>query len=109
MDVRVTSRHCSISDTLRRRASDRLEGLQRFEPTLSAADVRFASDHGSALAEVRLLCRGSTLQASAAADSFHAAFESAAERAERQLRRHRERVTDHKAAAAAVQPPTVIP
>lgn len=104
MDVRLSARHCSISDTLRRRASERLEALRRYEPTLTAADVRFASDHGSALAEVRLLVRGSAMQASAAADSFNAAFESAVQRAERQLRRRRARVTDHKA-AAAVEPP----
>ena len=97
MDVKLTARHCSISDTLRRRAEDRLEALQRYEPTLSGADVRFAMDHGSPTTEVRLLCRGGTVQASAGGDSLQVAFDIALQRAERQLRRRRARVTDHKA------------
>ncbi len=99
MDVRLTARHCSISDTLRRRTTERLEALTRYEPTLAAADVRFASDHGAPLAEVRLICRRSTLQASAGGETFQAAIDAAVERAERQLRRRRDRLTDHKAAA----------
>ncbi len=99
MDVRLTARHCSISDTLRRRTGERLQALTRYEPTLSAADVRFASDHGSPLAEVRLICRHHVLQASAGGETFQAAFDTAVERAERQLRRRRDHITDHKAAA----------
>ena len=99
MDVRLTARHCSISDSLRRRATERLEALTRFEPSLSAADVRLASDHGSPVAEVRLHCRGQALQASAGGDTLQVALDTAVERAERQLRRRRDRITDHKAAA----------
>ncbi len=99
MDVRLTARHCSISDSLRRRANERLSALGRYEPTLSAADVRLASDHGSPVAEVRLHCRGTALQASAGGDTLQLALDAAVERAERQLRRRRDRLTDHKAAA----------
>lgn len=104
MDVKLTARHCSISDALRRRAEERLEALQRYEPTLSTADVRFAMDHGSPTTEVRLLCRRITVQASAGGASLQAAFDAAIQRAERQLRRRRERVTDHKAPAMDVVP-----
>lgn len=99
MDVRLTARHCSISDSLRRRATERLEALTRFEPTLASADVRLASDHGAPVAEVRLLCRGTALQASASGETLQVALDTAVERAERQLRRRRARITDHKAAA----------
>ncbi len=106
MDVRITTRHCSISDTLRRRTTERLEALQRYEPTLTDADVRFASDHGSPVAEIRLILRRHTLQASAGGETFQTALDAAVQRAERQLRRRRERVTDHK--AATVTPPAEV-
>ena len=106
MDVRITTRHCSISDTLRRRTNERLEALQRYEPTLTAADVRFASDHGSPAAEVRLILRRTTLQAGAGGETFQTALDAAVARAERQLRRRRERLTDHK--GATVEPPAEV-
>ena len=105
MDVRLTARHCSIPDTLRRRTNERLEALKRYEPRLSGADVRFELDHGTPLAEVRVKIRGQALQASAGGDTFQVALDGAIQRAERQLRRRRDRITDHKAAAAAVPPP----
>ncbi|HEX9107228.1 MAG TPA: ribosome-associated translation inhibitor RaiA [Longimicrobiales bacterium] len=106
MDVRITTRHCSISDTLRRRTAERLEALQRYEPTLTAADVRFASDHGNPVAEVRLILRRTTLQASAGGETHQMALDAAVARAERQLRRRRERITDHK--GATVEPPAEV-
>ena len=106
MDVRITTRHCSISDTLRRRTVERLEALQRYEPTLAAADVRFASDHGSPAAEVRLILRRHALQASSGGETLQIALDAAVQRAERQLRRRRDRVTEHK--AATVEPPAEV-
>jgi putative sigma-54 modulation protein len=105
MDMRLTARHCTISDSLRRRVDRRLRALTRFEPTLESADVLFASDHGSPLVELRLHCRGHRCQATSNGDTLQIAFDGALERAERQLRRRRERVTDHKAATAATPPP----
>ncbi len=106
MDVRITTRHCSISDTLRRRTNERLEALQRYEPTLTAADVRFTSDHGSPTAEVRLILRRTTLQASAGGETMQIALDAAVQRAERQLRRRRDRITDHK--GPTVTPPAEV-
>jgi putative sigma-54 modulation protein len=99
MDIRFTARHCTISDAMRRRAQERLEALTRFEPTLASTDVLFSLDHGAQRVEARLHCRGQVLQASAGGDGFQIALDACLERAERQLRRRRDRITDHKVVA----------
>ena len=99
MDIRFTARHCTISESIRRRAEDRLEALTRFEPTLDGADVLMSLDHGAPLVEARLHCRGHVLQASAGGESFQVALDTCLERAESQLRRRRDRITDHKVVA----------
>jgi putative sigma-54 modulation protein len=98
MDVRITARHCSITDSTREFAETRVSRLTRFEPRVRAAEVLISDDAGSRHAEVKVAVPGASLmQAHGEADSFRAALDRAVDRIERQLRRRHGRRRTHRA------------
>lgn len=99
MEVTITARHCTISDSLRARAETRLESLSRYEPRLLSALVSFENDHGAHRVEVRAHAGSgpSILATGGSEDGFQAALDGAIDRLTRQLKRRRARRRDHKA------------
>jgi ribosomal subunit interface protein len=107
MQVSITARHCTVPETVRRHADERVRRLSRYDARLTSADVVFEADHGSKQAELRLFVAGqSVLVASGAGETFRAGIDRALERARRRLRRNRERRRDHQAVKLAELPLT---
>jgi ribosomal subunit interface protein len=107
MQVSITARHCTVPDTVRSHAEERVRRLARYDSRLTGADIVFESDHGSRTAELRLSVAGDIpLIASGAGESFRAGFDQAVDRARRQLRRRRERRRDHQAVKLSDLPVT---
>jgi ribosomal subunit interface protein len=99
MDVTITARHCAIPPTTRARATDRLRRLARYEPRLSAAQLRYERDHGEHHIETLLAVPGrGALVAHGSGESFRSALDSAVGRLERQLLRRRARARRQRAA-----------
>lgn len=97
MDVRITARHCSITDSVREVAQARVARLTRFEPRAAAAEVQFTNDSPAKRVEVRLHVPGAAqFQAHGLGDSFRSALDRSVEHLERQLRRRRARVRNHQ-------------
>lgn len=98
MNVIISTRRCSPSNSLRAEAVDRIRRLSRFEPRLSEAEVTFDTDHGEHQVEVRLSVAGRrSVVAHANADSFEDALNRTVDRLGRQLKRRREQHRDHQA------------
>jgi len=92
MNVTINALHCSIPDSLRTTASQRMERLTRFHPRVADAQVTFDRSGAGPEVEARLAIPGiDPLVARAEAASFDAALDRAADRLERQLKRTRER------------------
>ncbi len=101
MDVRISARHCTITDSMRDLARRRLERLTRFEPRASAAEVLFSKENAFRHAEIRMsVPGGAQLQSHGEAESFRSALDRAAERLERQLGRRRVRRRERRATPA---------
>lgn len=95
MDVRITARHCSITDSVRDIAQTRVSRLSRFEPRITAAEVQFSDENALKQVEVRLSVPGTSMvQARGAGDSFRTALDRSVERLERQMRRRHSRRRD---------------
>lgn len=98
MQVSITTRHCTVSERTRTEAEQRLQKLQRYEPRLDTAIVEFDDDHGTKQVETRVFVAGShSMIAHGTGDTFRHALDRSIDRLERQLRRRRERVREHKA------------
>lgn len=98
MNVIISARHCSPSDSVRELATEQMRRLRRFEPRLAAAEVNFDHDHGENQVEARLIVAGrQTVVAHAAGETFEDAVRRTTDRLGRQLKRKRERRRDHQA------------
>ena len=99
MQLTVTSRQIDVGNALRGYVETALESiLTKYFKTAIEAHVVLAREAHLIRAEVSLhIGRGIVVNASAALNEAHAAFDAAAERVAKQLRRYKRRLRDHHA------------
>jgi ribosomal subunit interface protein len=101
MDVTINARHCTVPESTRTQAAERLQRLARYEPRAGTAQVLFFRDGHAPKAEALVSVPGrARVIARATGDTFSAALDRAVERLERQLLRRRQRRTALRTATA---------
>lgn len=98
MDIRVSGHQVDTGDALRGHVSDRLNGIadKYFSRALSA-HVTFGKgphDHGFGCDIIAHVMQGVVLKANGSAQDAHLAFDGAADKIEKQLRRYKQRLKD---------------
>ncbi len=97
MQITVSGKHIELSDALRTRVADHLDGIAHkyFDHALEA-DVTFGRARSFFTCDINVHAgRGLTLRGEGEAADAHAAFDDAAEHIAKRLRRYRRRVNDH--------------
>jgi len=96
MHITVTFRHLDASDALRKHAEEKSERLQKYliEPieihwVLSVEKIRH-------IADVTIVAGGVSLKAQEETHDMYPAIDMAASKIEKQVRKHKERLKDHK-------------
>ncbi len=103
MDVRITTRHSTVSDALMKRADERVRKLGKYDPRVLTVAVLFEGEHGHHAVEMRAEVPGvPTLVARAEGETNRSAFDRAFEKIRRRLRRERTKRIDHQAPPPAV-------
>lgn len=98
MDVRITTRHVTVSDAFRADADERARKLTKYEPRLIAVDLLFDDDHGAHSTEARANVPGRPpMIARAEGPDHRRSLDSALNKLGRQLRRERSKRVDHQA------------
>lgn len=104
MDIRITGRQVDVGQALRTRAEGRLAEIadKYFSRALSASVTvgREAHGHGFHVDCNMHVSQGVILKAEASAAEAHAAFDAAADRVEKQLRRYKRRLRNHQGPGA---------
>lgn len=105
MDIRVSGHQLDTGEALRERVSTRLTAVaDKYASRLVSAQVTFGKgphDHGFTCEIVAYAPQGVVLKATDKASAAPAAFEAAADKVEKQLRRHTRRLKDHHAQQVA--------
>ncbi len=105
MDIRVSGHQVDTGEALRERVGTRLAAVaDKYSSRVVSAQVTFGKgphDHGFTCEIVAYAPQGVVLKATDRAAAAPAAFELAADKVEKQLRRHTRRLKDHHADAAA--------
>jgi ribosomal subunit interface protein len=105
MDIRVSGHQVDTGESLRERVGLRLAAVSdKYSSRLVSAQVTFGKgphDHGFTCEIIAYAPQGVVLKATDRAAIAPAAFDAAAEKVEKQLRRHRRRLKDHHAEGAA--------
>ncbi|WP_293880822.1 ribosome-associated translation inhibitor RaiA [Sphingomonas sp.] len=109
MEIRVSGHQVNTGDALRAHVDERLQGIaHKYFARAIAAHVTFGRgphDNGFSCDIVAHVMQGLILKGSGSAMDAHPAFDAAAEKIERQLRRYMRRLKDHKGGGAQEQEP----
>lgn len=103
MDIRVSGHQVDTGDALRTHVDARLRSAdQKYAARLVSVQVTFGKgphDHGFTCEIVAHAPQGLVMKATDRAADAHAAFDAAAEKVEKQMRRHMRKVKDRRADA----------
>ncbi|HTG39856.1 ribosome hibernation-promoting factor, HPF/YfiA family [Sphingomonas sp.] len=106
MDVRVSGHQVETGDALKTHVTDRLQGIadKYFSRAISAQVVfgKGPHDHGFTCDIVSHVMQGLILKSSNQGQDAHGAFDGAADKIEKQLRRYMRRLKDRNAGQAIV-------
>ncbi len=105
MDIRVSGHQLDTGEALQERATTRLTAIaDKYASRLVSAQVTFGKgphDHRFTCEIVAYAPQGVVLKATDQASAAPAAFDGAADKVEKQLRRHARRLKDHHPQQAA--------
>lgn len=114
MDVIVTGRRLTISDDFREKATERIQGIERFRDRVQRVEVQAsASPHKqpdqAVRVEITLIGRGPVIRSEASSDDKYVAFEHALDKMKSQLRKAADRRKVHRGlrVAATLDTPPV--
>lgn len=102
MEVQISARHCTISDTLQEHLQDEVDALGKFYPNITGASV--VLDRVGDLnrhCEISLTIKGTVVVASADEENMGKAIDTALERAKVQLKKMNEKQNAHQAESLA--------
>ena len=103
MDIRVSGHQVDTGEALRTHVDTRLRAAdEKYSSRLVSAQVTFGKgphDHGFTCEILAHAPKGLVMKATDRAMDAHAAFDSAAEKVDKQLRRHMRKIKDHRAEA----------
>ena len=98
MEVRITSRHTTLPESLRARTQELLSKLKKYDARVSVVEVVFDEEKNSKKIEGILhIDRSDPIVASGEGDEFSEALSQVNERLVRQLRKLHEQTKDHRA------------
>jgi len=102
MEVRITSRHMTLPESLRTRAEELLSKLNKYDARVSVIDVVFDEEKNSKKVEGILhIDRSDPIIATGEGADFNEALGQVNDRLARQLRKLRGQTTDHRAPSLA--------
>ncbi len=98
MEVRITSRHTTLPESLRARTEELLSKLNKYGVRISVVEVVFDEEKNSKKIEAILhIDRSAPLVATGEGDEFTEALRQVNERLVRQVRKLHEQTKDHRA------------
>ncbi|MBT3378863.1 MAG: ribosome-associated translation inhibitor RaiA [Lentisphaerae bacterium] len=96
MEVIISGRHLDIDDALREYIQEKLARLEDEYPKLTTARVVLEFERSWRVVEAHIHGKHLTLDATAKSRDFAASVDSVIDKLERQLRKHLERIQEHR-------------
>ena len=100
MQVNITFRHLESSEALKSHARDKVEHIQRYIDRPTEAHVVLHVENLQHHADINLKAGAFLLRGRAKTNDMYASIDQAAEKIERQLKKHKEKLKNHKAPAS---------
>jgi len=95
MQLNLTGHHVDITDALRSYVSEKLERLERHFDHVTNAHVILSVEKTRQKAEATVNIAGNQLHANDTHDDMYAAIDGLIDKLDRQIKKHKEKITDH--------------
>jgi putative sigma-54 modulation protein len=95
MQITVSGRKLEVTESLRNYAADKIGRVQKHFDHLTTMNVVLQVEKERHMAEVTLHAKGATLAASAQAGDMYSAIDELADKLDRQVLKHKEKLSDH--------------
>lgn len=95
MQINVSGRQIEITESLRSYAAEKIGRVQKHFDHLTTMNVVLQVEKDRHMAEVTLHAKGATLAASAQAADMYSAIDDLADKLDRQVLKHKEKLSDH--------------
>jgi putative sigma-54 modulation protein len=102
MQITTTFRHLDPSDALKSYAEEKLDRVNKYIDEPVVAQVFMTVEKIRHCAEVTITAKGITIKASEETNDMYSAIDAVVDKIERQLRRYKERIKDHKPASESL-------
>ncbi len=99
MQITTTFRHMEASEALKSYVEEKLERVQKYIDEPIVAQVFLTVEKIRHIAEITLAAKGVTIKASEETNDMYAAVDAVLDKIERQLRRYKEKIKEHKPAS----------
>lgn len=103
MQIEISGHQIDVTPALRAYVEEKFERIERHSGLLKSAHFVLSVVKLDHRAEATIAAAGATLHADATAVDMYAAIDLLADKLDRQVRRHKERVTDHHRGTAAAR------
>ena len=103
MRINVTGHHVDITDPLRNYVSEKFERLERHFDHVTDVHVVLSVEKLRQTAEATMHISGGKLFADSTEEDMYAAIDGLTDKLDRQLKKHKEKLTDHHRSEGALK------
>lgn len=103
MQISVSGHHIDITEALHNHVSEKVEKITRHFDHVSQTDVVLVVEKKRHMAEATINAKGATIHASSTCDDMYAAIDSMVGKLDRQVIKHKEKLTDHHRTDASLK------
>jgi putative sigma-54 modulation protein len=96
MYVGITGRHMEVTEALRRYAEQKVRKVQKYATKVTEVLVTLSVEKYRHKAEILIRMNGSLIQATEETEEMYASIDKAMDKIERQIRKYKEKLSDHK-------------
>lgn len=106
MQIKLSGHHVEITQALHDYVHDKLERIERHFDNVTSAHVILSVEKLNQKAEATIHVAGNELYADAVEEDMYAALDALIDKIDRQIKRHKEKLTDkHRGEKARTYPP----
>ena len=96
MRTKITCRHCELEPGLKDHVESKIEHLSRYFDRVDEAHIVFQTEGHRCIADITVHASRAVISSEQTADDMRSAFDRSMEKVERQIRRYKERIRNHK-------------
>jgi len=108
MQIDITGHHIDITDSLRDYVNQKMERVERHFDIVSNSHVILSVEKQRKKAEATLLVKGNKVFAESVEEDMYSAIDSLVDKLDRQVKKHKEKMTDHHRGEASLKTQEVL-